>query len=157
MRALIQRVKHANVVVDGRTTGAIDTGLLVLLGAGQGDGERDADWLAYKIAHLRVFPDEAGKMNRSLLDIGGALLVVSQFTLYGDCRRGHRPSFTQALEPGSARALVTRFVHAAGREGVTRIEEGEFGADMAVSLLNDGPVTLMLESEAANRNGSISA
>ena len=148
MRALVQRVGRAEVRVAERLVGAIGSGLLIFLGVGQGDLEKDALWLAYKIAHLRVFSDEAGKMNRSLLDCGGALLVVSQFTLYGDCKKGHRPSFVGAMAPDPARELVARFVAAARAEGIAEIAQGEFGADMAVTLVNEGPVTLLLDSRA---------
>lgn len=151
MRAVVQRVTNAEVKVEGRSVGAIGPGLLVFLGAGQEDQESDALWLAYKIAHMRVFSDEAGKMNRSLLDTQGGLLVVSQFTLYGDCQKGHRPSFTAAKEPKAARELIARFVSAAREHGLNDIAEGEFGADMAVSLVNDGPVTLLLDSQGANK------
>lgn len=148
MRAVVQRVKEARVEVDGRVVGAIaegGPGLLVLLGAGEGDGPQDADYLARKIAGLRIFEDGQGRMNRSVSDVGGSLLVVSQFTLFGDCRKGRRPSFVGALEPEAARGLCERFVEVAGRE-VDHVETGEFGAHMDVHLVNDGPVTLLLDS-----------
>lgn len=151
MRAVVQRVTGAEVRVNGKSVGAIGPGLLVFVGVGQDDREEDALWLAYKVAHLRVFADEAGKMNRSLLDTRGGLLAVSQFTLYGECQKGHRPSFSAAKEPGAAKALIARFVAAARAEGLGEIAEGEFGADMAVSLVNDGPVTLLLDSQAATK------
>jgi len=147
MRALVQRVTHAKVEVEGVVTGEIEAGLLVLLGASRLDSPADADYLAEKIVQLRIFPDEAGKMNRSLIETGGALLVVSQFTLYGDCRKGRRPSFDQAAPPEQARALYQHFVSAA-RRLCPRVETGVFQAHMAVSLLNDGPVTLIVESPA---------
>lgn len=125
--------------------GSIGKGLVVLLGVTHSDTAADADYLLEKIAHLRVFPDEAGKMNRSLLDVGGALLVVSQFTLYGDCRKGRRPSFDAAAPAEAARALYEYFVEAARRRGV-RVETGVFQAHMEVALVNDGPVTLILET-----------
>jgi D-aminoacyl-tRNA deacylase len=146
MRAVVQRVSRASVTVDGRTTGAIDRGLLVLLGAGAGDGATDLAYTVDKIVNLRIFPDDAGKMNRSVLDIGGAVLVVSQFTLYGDARQGRRPAFTGALEPVAARALYEQSLVAIRAAGVMRVEAGEFGADMAVELVNDGPVTILLDS-----------
>jgi len=146
MRAVVQRVSRASVTVDTRVTGAIDRGLLVLLGAGAGDGAPDLAYIVDKIANLRIFPDDAGKMNRSVLDIGGAVLVVSQFTLYGDARQGRRPAFTGALEPVAARALYEESLGALRTAGVTRVEAGEFAADMQVELVNDGPVTVLLDS-----------
>jgi D-tyrosyl-tRNA(Tyr) deacylase len=146
MRAVVQRVSRASVTVDTRVTGAIDRGLLVLLGAGAGDGATDLAYIVDKIANLRIFPDDAGKMNRSVLDIGGAVLVVSQFTLYGDARQGRRPAFTGALEPVAARALYEEALTALRTVGVTRVEAGEFAADMKVELVNDGPVTVLLDS-----------
>jgi len=131
--------------VDGETSGQIGTGLLVLLGVAREDGEADALYLLDKILHLRIFPDEAGRMNRSLLDIGGALLVVSQFTLYGDCRKGRRPGFDQAAPPEIARGLYEYFVSAGRGRGVA-VETGVFQAHMEVGLTNDGPVTFVLES-----------
>lgn len=146
MRAVVQRVTRASVTVEGRVTGAIERGLLVLLGAGAGDGDGDLAYIVEKVAHLRIFPDDAGKMNRSVLDVGGGVLVVSQFTLYGDARQGRRPAFTGALEPVAAKALYVRSLEAFRTIGVTRVETGEFGADMKVELLNDGPVTILLDS-----------
>ena len=145
MRAVVQRVKQANVEVDGVVVGEIGPGLLVLLGVAKTDTTAGADFLADKITNLRIFSDEAGKMNRSLLDTGGALLAVSQFTLYGDCRKGRRPSFDHAAPAEQARALYEHFVAVARRTGV-RVETGVFQADMQVSLVNDGPVTLIVES-----------
>jgi D-aminoacyl-tRNA deacylase len=145
MRAVIQRVSEARVTVAGSVLGEIGPGLLALLGVAKPDTAADAEYLAEKILNLRVFPDEAGKMNRSLLDTGGALLVVSQFTLYGDCRKGRRPSFDDAAPAEQARPLYEHFVEVARRSGV-RVETGVFQAHMEVSLVNDGPVTLLVES-----------
>ena len=145
MRAVIQRVSRASVTVDGTEVGRIGNGLLVLLGVGRGDSEQDAEMLARKIVGLRVFQDAAGKMNVSLKDTGGGLLVVSQFTLYGDTRKGRRPSFDLAAPPELARRLYEHFVEAARREGVT-VETGVFQAMMSVTLVNEGPVTLLVES-----------
>ena len=144
MRALIQRVTRAGVTVDGRVTGRIERGFVVLLGITHADGRAEADWVAAKIAGLRVFDDEAGKMNRSLADVGGALLVVSQFTLYGDARKGRRPSFTDAAAPETAEPLVDYFVEQLRRAGFT-VATGVFGAHMDVEIHNDGPVTLLVE------------
>jgi D-tyrosyl-tRNA(Tyr) deacylase len=145
MRAVIQRVRHAHVEVDGEVTGSIDAGLLVLLGISRDDSRADADYLVDKIAGLRVFQDENGKMNRSLRDTGGRLLVVSQFTLYGDCTKGRRPSFDRAAPASAARELYDYFVAAARSAGIPT-ETGKFQAMMAVHLVNDGPVTLICES-----------
>jgi D-tyrosyl-tRNA(Tyr) deacylase len=144
MRALIQRVTRASVTVDGRVVGRIERGFVVLLGITHADGRAEADWIAAKIAGLRVFDDEAGKMNRSLADVGGALLVVSQFTLYGDARKGRRPSFTDAAAPETAEPLVDYFVEVLRDAGFT-VATGVFGAHMDVEIHNDGPVTLMIE------------
>jgi D-tyrosyl-tRNA(Tyr) deacylase len=146
MRAVVQRVSRASVTVEGRITGAIEAGLLVFLGAGAGDGANDLAYIVDKIVHLRIFSDDAGKMNRSVLDVGGGVLVVSQFTLYGDARQGRRPAFTGALEPIAARALYEESLAALRAAGVARVEAGEFAADMKVELLNDGPVTILLDS-----------
>ncbi|HTR96844.1 MAG TPA: D-aminoacyl-tRNA deacylase [Candidatus Acidoferrales bacterium] len=148
MRALIQRVGRASVTVDGRVTGAIERGLLVLLGATHADGPAEADWLATKLAGLRVFADEEGKMNRDVREHGGAALVVPQFTLYGDARHGRRPEFTAAARPELAEPLFERFCVSLAGEGV-RVERGVFRAHMQVELVNDGPVTLLVESPAA--------
>ena len=144
MRALIQRVTRAGVTVDGRVTGRIERGFVVLLGITHADGRAEADWVAAKIAGLRVFDDEAGKMNRSLADVGGALLVVSQFTLYGDARKGRRPSFTDAAAPETAEPLVDYFVEVLRDAGFT-VATGVFGAHMDVEIHNDGPVTMLIE------------
>jgi len=147
MRALLQRVSRASVTVDGKVVGKIGRGLLVLLGVGMGNGEAQVKFLADKIVHLRIFGDDEGKMNRSLLDTGGEVLVVSQFTLYADMRRGRRPSFTNAAPPSIAEPLVERFKDAIAAYGLT-VADGVFGAYMEVELLNDGPVTIWLDSEA---------
>jgi len=141
----VQRVSEAAVRVDGGVVGSIGPGLLVLLGVGRGDAETDADELAEKIAHLRVFPDEDGRMNRSVLEAGGAVLVVPQFTLYGDCRKGRRPSYVEAAPPEEADPLFRRFLEAVRRSGLT-VAQGVFRAAMDVSLVNRGPVTLLLDS-----------
>lgn len=147
MRAVIQRVKSAGVTVDGATVGAIGPGLLVLLGVAQEDTEAGAAWLVDKILGLRIFEDAEGKMNRGLLDTGGSLLVVSQFTLYGDTRKGRRPSFDRAARPELANRLYERFVALARARGV-HVETGIFQAMMQVSLVNDGPVTLICDTPA---------
>ncbi len=149
MRVVVQRVTYARVEVDGAVVGEIGRGLLVLIGVAKGDATADADYLAAKVSQLRIFADDAGKMNRSLDEAGGAMLVVSQFTLYGDCRKGRRPGFDAAASPEDARTLYEYFVETVRRTGL-RVETGVFQADMAVSLLNDGPVTFILESP--NRN-----
>ena len=146
MRALIQRVSRASVTVDDKVIGQIGQGLLVLLGVGQKDSEVQVKILADKIVHLRIFGDDEGKMNRSLLDIGGAVLVVSQFTLYADTRRGRRPSFTDAAPPSLAEPLVESFKEAIAAFGLT-VADGIFGAYMEVELLNNGPVTIWMDSE----------
>lgn len=145
MRALVQRVSRASVTVDGRVTGAIERGLLVLLGATHDDGEAGARWLAAKLAGLRIFPDGAGKMNRDVREAGGAALVVPQFTLYGDARYGRRPEFTAAARPEIAEPLYEKFCEALAVQGV-RVERGVFRAHMEVELVNDGPVTLWIET-----------
>jgi len=144
MRALVQRVSEASVTIDGDTVGAIDTGVVVLLGVTHGDTEEEADWLARKIAGLRIFEDREGRMNVGLLDAGGGALVVSQFTLYADASKGRRPSFVDAAPPEVAEPLVTYFADALRRRHVA-VEEGVFGAMMMVEIHNDGPVTIMLE------------
>ena len=144
MRALIQRVTHASVEIDGDRVGEIGPGLVVLLGVRCGDDESVARWLAEKCVNLRVFEDDQGKMNRSLLDIGGAALVVSQFTLYGDARKGRRPSFTEAAPPEESEPLYEFFVEQVRGYGIDTAT-GVFGAEMAVDLVNDGPVTLLVE------------
>ncbi len=146
MRAVVQRVSRARVVVDGRVTGEIGPGLVVLVAVGRGDTPDAGSAMAEKIAHLRIFDDDVGKMNRSLLDTRGAALAVSQFTLYGDVRRGRRPGFEQAAPPELANALYEEFVGALRSLGV-RVETGIFQARMAVELTNEGPVTILLDSE----------
>jgi D-tyrosyl-tRNA(Tyr) deacylase len=148
MRAILQRVSRASVEVDGKITGEIGPGFLVLLGVGKGDTTQDADYLADKILNLRVFPDTAGKMNLSVLDSGGALLVVSQFTLYGDVRKGRRPSFDAAAPPEEANRLYQYFVEAARKSGI-HVETGVFQAMMKVELVNEGPVTIICDSNRA--------
>ena len=145
MRAVIQRVTYAKVEVDGTIRGEIGPGVLIFLGVSRTDRPEDAEFLAGKIVQLRIFNDDAGKMNRGLLETGGAMLAVSQFTLYGDCRKGRRPSFDDAAPADQARQLYEHFVAAARRSGAM-VETGVFQAHMAVTLLNDGPVTLIIES-----------
>lgn len=147
MRLVIQRVSSASVMVDDAEVASIGPGLLILVGAGRDDREDDAERLAEKTVHLRVFADEAGKMNRSLMDVGGRALVVSQFTLYGDVRRGRRPSWTDAAVPEVGADRVEAFARALERRGV-RVGRGVFGAHMGVALVNDGPVTLVLDAAA---------
>jgi D-tyrosyl-tRNA(Tyr) deacylase len=148
VRAVIQRVSESNVVVDGRVVGKIGRGLLVLVGVARDDDERDAEYIAGKIAGLRCFADEDSKFNRSVEDVGGSILVISQFTLLGDCRKGRRPSFTDAAAPDLAVPLYESVVRRLREMGFT-VETGEFGAHMDVTLVNDGPVTLMLDSKRA--------
>jgi len=145
MRAVIQRVSQASVTVDGAVVGAIGRGFLVLVGVTHADSRSEADWLARKIAGLRVFEDEAGKMNLGLADVGGAVLVVSQFTLYGDARKGRRPSFIDAARRGQAEPLVDYLARQLADLGVV-VATGRFGAMMQVALINDGPVTLLLDT-----------
>jgi D-tyrosyl-tRNA(Tyr) deacylase len=144
MRAVVQRVKKSSVSVNEQTVAAIDDGLLVLLGVGREDNRENAEWMAAKIVHLRIFEDENGRFNRSLLDTGGQMLVVSQFTLYGDCRKGRRPSFIQAAAPEAATDLYLYFVQRVGSLGIA-VQTGQFRTMMDVSLVNHGPVTLILE------------
>jgi D-tyrosyl-tRNA(Tyr) deacylase len=146
MRAVVQRVTACEVQVGDEVIGRIGPGLLVLLGISQPDEEKDADYLADKIAHLRIFEDDDGKMNRSLVDTGGEMLIVSQFTLLGDCRKGRRPSFVKAAPPEKAEKLYDYFVYQVRLKGIS-VASGQFQARMAVSLVNDGPVTLILESK----------
>lgn len=146
MRAVVQRVRCARVLVEGNVAGEITAGAVVLLGVGRGDAADAAAYLAEKVAHLRIFDDDAGKMNRSLLDIAGAALVVSQFTLYGDARGQRRPSFVQAAPPDQADRLYEEFVRALRAAGV-HVETGVFQARMAVEFTNDGPVTILLDSD----------
>lgn len=145
MRAVLQRVRSARVTVDGEETGAIGPGLLVFLGAGEGDTDDDLVYVLEKTVNLRIFADDEGRMNHSLLDIGGELLVVSQFTLFGDTRKGRRPSFVKALEPVQAEAMYDDFVARARQMGL-RVGTGRFGAMMDVELVNDGPITMLIDS-----------
>ena len=150
MRALLQRVSSAKVVVDDIVIGEIGDGLLILLGAGAGDEDTDLQYVLEKSVNLRIFPDDAGKMNHSLLDISGEMLVVSQFTLYADTKKGRRPSFVNALEPVAAEAMYELFIERARALGI-RVETGRFGAMMDVSLTNHGPVTIMIDSEQVKK------
>lgn len=153
MKAVIQRVSEAGVRVDGRTVGAVERGVLVLLGVEKGDSMKEADWLAEKIANLRIFEDAAGKMNLSLLDIKGELLAVSQFTLAGNCSKGRRPSFDTAAPPEEANQLYEYFVGKTWELGIP-VQTGIFQADMKVSLVNDGPVTFILETPKNKERGT---
>ncbi len=148
MRTVIQRVKRASVTVNGEVVGAIERGLLILVGAAPTDTEAEARWLAEKIAVLRIFEDDNSKFNRSLLDVQGSALVVSQFTLYADASQGRRPSFVKAAPPEIAEPLILRFVDFLRAAGVQRVETGRFGAMMLVDLQNDGPTTILLDREA---------
>ncbi|HOK90834.1 MAG TPA: D-aminoacyl-tRNA deacylase [Candidatus Hydrogenedentes bacterium] len=145
MRAVVQRVARASVTVDDQVVGAIGPGLLVLLGVEENDGPEDAAYIVDKVANLRIFPDENSRMNRSVLESGGAILIISQFTLHGDCRRGRRPSFTAAAKPDKAVPLYEEVVGKLRAMGL-QVETGVFGAHMMVSLVNDGPVTILLDS-----------
>ncbi|MBE2249275.1 MAG: D-tyrosyl-tRNA(Tyr) deacylase [Myxococcus sp.] len=147
MRAVLQRVKEASVTVDGAVVGAIGPGLLVLLGVGKGDTDADVDFMVDKVPGLRIFEDEAGKMNRALVDGSKALLAVSQFTLFADTKKGRRPSFIDAMPPDEARRLYAAFCEKCRAAGLT-VAEGVFAADMKVALVNDGPVTILLDSRA---------
>ncbi len=149
MRAVVQRVSRASVTVGGEVVGRIEKGLLVLLGVAEGDTQDDVIFLAAKIAGLRIFPDDEGKMNRSLVDVGGRMLVVSQFTLLGDCRKGRRPSFIQAARPERAVELYRGFVAEVQGQGIA-VETGRFQEHMDVELVNDGPVTLILDTRQGN-------
>src|SRR5690242_19616445 len=146
MRAVVQRVSSASVLVDGKVTGEIGTGLCVLVGVGQGDAAEDARWLADKIVDLRVFEDDQGKMNRSVIDVRGGVLAISQFTLFGDARKGNRPAFVEAARPEVAQPLYAQFCQRVGERGV-QVGEGVFRATMQVRIVNEGPVTLLLDSK----------
>ncbi len=146
MKALVQRVSEGSVSIDGEVVGSIGRGLVILFGAGRGDTEKDVVYLAEKCANLRIFCDENGKMNRSLLDVGGEALIISQFTLYGDCRKGRRPGFSDAADPADAEKFYRQFVELMRNQKIARVETGRFGADMKVKIFNDGPVTFLLES-----------
>jgi D-tyrosyl-tRNA(Tyr) deacylase len=147
MRAVLQRVKQGAVRVDDQIVGAIDHGFVILVGVGHGDGDPQAQWLARKIAGLRVFEDADGKFNLSLLDVGGGCLVVSQFTLFADARKGRRPSFTDAAPPEIAEPLIIRFADMLRQEGIAPVAMGVFGARMQVEIHNDGPVTILLDTQ----------
>lgn len=147
MRVILQRVKHGRVTVGDETTGEIEQGFVILVGITQQDTPAQAEFLAKKTAHLRVFEDDDGKMNRSLLDVGGGALVVSQFTLYADSRKGRRPSYINAAPPDHAEPLVTYYAEQLHQNGIGRVEQGRFGANMQVDILNDGPVTIILDSD----------
>ncbi len=147
MKAVIQRVKNANVTVDGKTIGAIQNGFLILLGVMEGDTQQEADVLASKTALLRVFEDADGKMNRSILDVEGEALVVSQFTLCADVKKGNRPSFTPSAKPEEANRLYEYYMQKLKEQGVKKVEHGMFGADMQVALVNDGPVTILFDTQ----------
>lgn len=146
MRAVVQRVKSAEVRVDGKVTGKIDKGILVLLGVGEEDNEKDLEYMAKKIANLRIFNDDEDKMNLSVLDVGGKALVVSQFTLYGDCRKGNRPSYISAAMPEKAQAYYDKFKDILREKYNLTVESGIFQAKMDVDFINDGPVTLLIDS-----------
>ena len=154
MRAVIQRVSQASVTVEGRVGGAIQRGLVILVGARAGDTESEAQWMASKIATLRIFDDDEGKLNRSVQDVGGSALVVSQFTLYGDARKGRRPSYTEAAPPDVAEPLIRRLVELLEAEGVP-VQTGVFRAHMLVEIHNDGPVTILLEQDAQGARGKM--
>ena len=147
MRAVIQRVRRAHVIIDGGAVGQIGPGLVIFLGVGKEDGQEEVDWMVEKIAHLRIFEDDEGRMDRSVLETGGEALVISQFTLYGDARKGRRPDFTAAAGSVEAEPLYHRFVQSLDARGVP-VQSGVFGARMLVQLDNDGPVTLLIEREA---------
>ena len=146
MRVVLQRCLEASVAVNGDTVGAIGTGLMLLVGIGPEDSPKEIEWMCNKVIGLRIFEDADGKMNHSLMEIEGEVLVVSQFTLYGNCRKGRRPSFVGAGHPSMAEPLVDQFCRMLRAKGVSKVAEGEFGADMKVSLTNDGPVTLIIDS-----------
>jgi len=154
MRAVIQRVSQASVTVKGRVVGAIQRGLVILVGVRAGDTESEAQWMASKIATLRIFDDDEGKLNRSVQDVGGSALVVSQFTLYGDARKGRRPSYTEAAPPDVAEPLIRRLVELLEAEGVP-VQTGVFRAHMLVEIHNDGPVTILLEQDAQGARGKM--
>jgi len=154
MRAVIQRVSQASVTVKGRVVGAIQRGLVILVGVRAGDTESEAQWMASKIATLRIFDDDEGKLNRSVQDVGGSALVVSQFTLYGDARKGRRPSYTEAAPPDVAEPLIRRLVELLEAKGVP-VQTGVFRAHMLVEIHNDGPVTILLEQDAQGARGKM--
>jgi D-tyrosyl-tRNA(Tyr) deacylase len=147
MKIVLQRVKEASVEIENKISGTINKGLLIFLGIEHEDGQEDIDWLVKKIIHLRVFPDEQGKMNLSLKDIEGELLVVSQFTLHASVKKGNRPSFTKSAKPELAKKLYEDFLETLQNDTITKIQTGRFGADMQVLLINDGPLTFILDSK----------
>jgi D-tyrosyl-tRNA(Tyr) deacylase len=151
MKAVIQRVNEASVQVDGRIVGSINTGLVILLGVSQEDKEEDADYLAEKIPQLRIFNDSGNKMNLSLMDVNGKILAISQFTLYGNTRKGRRPSFIEAASPDVANALYEYFIRKTAEQGIV-VEKGIFGAMMLVKIFNDGPVTILLDSNDRHKS-----
>ena len=154
MRVIVQRVQSSRVEIDGEVSGEIGQGLMVLLGIAEGDGQEQCDFLADKLVYLRIFTDEQEKRNLSLQDINGEMLIVSQFTLYGDCKKGRRPSFVVAARPETAVPLYEYFIDAVKRQGVKKVATGQFGADMQVYIQNDGPVTLMLDTDEIMRRGA---
>lgn len=154
MKAVIQRVTEASVSVDGKIVGSCNNGYMILFGAAEGDTEEDAELLARKTVNLRIFSDENDKMNLSLLDIGGEVLAISQFTLLADVKKGNRPSFIKAMEPDKANELYKLFCQKLRELGVKKVDEGIFGADMKVSLVNDGPVTILYDTEVWRKNGN---
>lgn len=153
MRAVIQRVKNAKVEINGSVVGECGVGYMILFCAIDGDNENDIDLLARKTANLRIFEDDEGKMNRSILDIGGEILCISQFTLAADTKKGNRPSFINAMEPVTASKYYDMYCDALRTNGVESVQTGEFGADMQVSLINDGPVTIILDTDIWNKKG----
>lgn len=153
MKAVVQRVKEANVKINGSVVGSCNAGYMVLYCAVEGDTEQDIDLLARKLTNLRVFEDENGKMNRSILDVDGEILCISQFTLAADTKKGNRPSFINAMEPITAEKYYKAFCEALKNYGVKQVQTGEFGADMQVSLINDGPVTIILDTDIWNKKG----
>lgn len=153
MRVIVQRVQTSCVEIDGAVSGEIGQGLMVLLGITAGDTKEHCDFLVDRLVHLRIFTDEQEKMNLSLKDIGGEMLIVSQFTLYGDCKKGRRPSFVAAARPETAIPLYEYFIEAAKQQGIKKVATGQFGADMQVYIQNDGPVTLMLDTDEIMRRG----
>ena len=154
MKAVIQRVSSASVEVDGNIVGSCNKGYMILFGAGEGDTEADTEILAQKTANLRIFEDENGKMNKSIIDVNGEVLAISQFTLLADVKKGNRPSFIKAMEPVEAERLYKLFCTKLRENGISKVDEGIFGADMKVSLVNDGPVTILYDTEIWRKNGN---
>lgn len=154
MKAVIQRVSRAKVEVEGEVVGSCEKGFMVLFGAAEGDTKDDAELLAKKTANLRVFEDENGKMNLSILDIGGSVLAISQFTLCADVKKGNRPSFINAMEPNAANELYELYCQSLRENGIEKVSQGVFGADMQVELVNDGPVTILYDTEIWRKNGN---